>query len=140
MRQMILKDGQRLDGRATDEVRPIWCEVDYLPGSHGSAVFTRGETQSLTTVTLGSSLDENRIDMATYQGAERSPAFAPSFFHWRGPLFAEPAAEIRRGNLAQRALKGMVPPDNSYVIRIVSDILESNGSSSWRRFAQEHWP
>ena len=133
MRQMILKDGQRLDGRATDEVRPIWCEVDYLPGSHGSAVFTRGETQSLTTVTLGSSLDENRIDMATYQGAERF------YLHYNFPPFSTGEArpirgtsrrEIGHGNLAQRALKGMVPSDNPYVIRIVSDILESNGSSS----------
>jgi polyribonucleotide nucleotidyltransferase len=133
MRKMILEEGLRLDGRKTDEVRPIWCEVDYLPGSHGSAVFTRGETQSLTTVTLGSSLDENRIDMATFQGAERF------YLHYNFPPFSTGEArpirgtsrrEIGHGNLAQRALEGVIPSDNPYVIRVVSDILESNGSSS----------
>ena len=133
MRSMILNEGLRLDGRKTNEIRPIWCEVDYLPGAHGSAVFTRGETQSLTTVTLGSSLDENRIDMATYQGAERF------YLHYNFPPFSTGEArpirgtsrrEIGHGNLAQRALEGVIPADNPYVIRVVSDILESNGSSS----------
>jgi polyribonucleotide nucleotidyltransferase len=133
MRKMILKDRQRLDGRKTDEIRPIWTEVDYLPSTHGSAIFTRGETQSLTTVTLGSKLDENRIDNVTFQGSERF------YLHYNFPPFSTGEArpirgtsrrEIGHGNLAQRALKGMVPDDNFYTIRIVSDILESNGSSS----------
>lgn len=133
MRDMILKDRQRLDGRQLDEVRPIWTEVDYLPGAHGSAIFTRGETQSLTTVTLGSKLDENRIDNVTFSGSERF------YLHYNFPPFSTGEArpirgtsrrEVGHGNLAQRALKGMVPDDNFYTIRVVSDILESNGSSS----------
>lgn len=133
MRNMILKDRQRLDGRKTDEIRPIWTEVDYLPSTHGSAIFTRGETQSLTTVTLGSKLDENRIDNVTFQGSERF------YLHYNFPPFSTGEArpirgtsrrEIGHGNLAQRALKGMIPDDNYHTIRIVSDILESNGSSS----------
>ncbi len=133
MRKMILKDRQRLDGRKLDEVRPIWCEIDYLPSTHGSAVFTRGETQSLTTVTLGSKLDENRIDNVTFSGSERF------YLHYNFPPFSTGEArpirgtsrrEIGHGNLAQRALKGMIPEDNFYTIRVVSDILESNGSSS----------
>ncbi len=133
MRNMILKDRQRLDGRQLNEIRPIWCEVDYLPSTHGSAVFTRGETQSLTTVTLGSKLDENRIDNVTFSGSERF------YLHYNFPPFSTGEArpirgtsrrEIGHGNLAQRALKGMVPDDNFYTIRVVSDILESNGSSS----------
>lgn len=133
MRNMILKDRQRLDGRRLDEIRPIWCEVDYLPSTHGSAVFTRGETQSLTTVTLGSKLDENRIDNVTFSGSERF------YLHYNFPPFSTGEArpirgtsrrEIGHGNLAQRALKGMIPDENFYTIRVVSDILESNGSSS----------
>ncbi len=133
MRNMILNEGVRLDGRTTTDIRSIWSEVDYLPGAHGSAVFTRGETQSLTTVTLGSKLDENRIDMATFQGAERF------YLHYNFPPFSTGEAkpirgtsrrEIGHGNLAQRALESVIPKDNPYVIRIVSDILESNGSSS----------
>tara|TARA_B100001115_G_scaffold182148_1_gene177763 strand:+ start:410 stop:2554 length:2145 start_codon:yes stop_codon:yes gene_type:complete len=133
MRNMILKDRQRLDGRQLNEIRPIWTEVDYLPSTHGSAVFTRGETQSLTTVTLGSKLDENRIDNVTFSGSERF------YLHYNFPPFSTGEArpirgtsrrEIGHGNLAQRALKGMVPDDNFYTIRVVSDILESNGSSS----------
>jgi len=133
MRAMILNEGIRLDGRKTHEIRPIWCEVDYLPSAHGSAVFTRGETQSLTAVTLGSKLDENRIDMATFQGAERF------YLHYNFPPFSTGEArpmrgtsrrEIGHGNLAQRALEQVLPSENPYVIRIVSDILESNGSSS----------
>ena len=133
MRNMILKDRQRLDGRETNEVRPIWTEIDYLPGAHGSAVFTRGETQSLTTVTLGTKLDENRIDGVTFSGSERF------YLHYNFPPFSTGEArpirgtsrrEVGHGNLAQRALKGMIPADNYYTIRVVSDILESNGSSS----------
>ena len=133
MRKMILKDRQRLDGRKLNEVRPIWSEIDYLPSTHGSAVFTRGETQSLTTVTLGSKLDENRIDNVTFSGSERF------YLHYNFPPFSTGEArpirgtsrrEIGHGNLAQRALKNMIPEDNYYTIRVVSDILESNGSSS----------
>jgi polyribonucleotide nucleotidyltransferase len=133
MRNMILKDRQRLDGRKLDEIRPIWCEVDYLPSTHGSAIFTRGETQSLSTVTLGSKLDENRIDNVTFSGSERF------YLHYNFPPFSTGEArpirgtsrrEIGHGNLAQRALKMVIPADNSYTIRVVSDILESNGSSS----------
>ena len=133
MRDMVLNDGQRLDGRATTEVRPIWSEVDYLPGAHGSAVFTRGETQSLTTVTLGTSLDANRIDDATFTGEEKF------YLHYNFPPFSTGEArpirgvsrrEVGHGNLAQRALYQMVDPENPFTIRVVSDILESNGSSS----------
>ncbi len=133
MRAMILDDSQRLDGRALDEVRPIWSEIDYLPGAHGSAVFTRGETQSLTTVTLGSRLDEKRRDGVTETSSERF------YLHYNFPPFSTGEArpirgtsrrEIGHGNLAQRALKVMLPDDSIYTIRVVSDILESNGSSS----------
>ncbi len=133
MRDMVLNDNQRLDGRALDEVRPIWSEIDYLPGAHGSAVFTRGETQSLTTVTLGSRLDEKRKDGVTNVSSDRF------YLHYNFPPFSTGEArplrgtsrrEIGHGNLAQRALKPMLPVDDIYTIRIVSDILESNGSSS----------
>lgn len=133
MRNMILDDSQRLDGRALDQVRPIWTEIDYLPGAHGSAVFTRGETQSLTTVTLGSRLDENRKDSVTYVGAEKF------YLHYNFPPFSTGEArpirgtsrrEVGHGNLAQRALKSMLPDESIYTVRVVSDILESNGSSS----------
>ncbi len=133
MRNMILNDSQRLDGRALDEVRPIWSEIDYLPGAHGSALFTRGETQSLTTVTLGSRLDENRKDGVTFVGAHKF------YLHYNFPPFSTGEArpirgtsrrEIGHGNQAQRALKPMLPDDSIYTIRVVSDILESNGSSS----------
>ena len=133
MRNMILEDSQRLDGRRLDEVRPIWTEIDYLPGAHGSAIFTRGETQSITTVTLGSRLDENRKDGVTYVGAEKF------YLHYNFPPFSTGEArpirgtsrrEVGHGNLAQRALKPMLPEDSIYTIRVVSDILESNGSSS----------
>ena len=133
MRNMILNDSQRLDGRSTTDVRPIWSEVDYLPGAHGSAVFTRGETQSLTTVTLGTSLDANRIDDATFTGEEKF------YLHYNFPPFSTGEArpirgvsrrEVGHGNLAQRALYQMIDPENPYTIRVVSDILESNGSSS----------
>ena len=135
MRNMILEEGIRLDGRRTDEIRPIWCEIDYLPGAHGSAIFTRGETQSLTTVTLGTKMDEKQIDDVLVQGTEQF------VLHYNFPPFstgeARPARglsrrEIGHGNLAWRALKPMVPvgEENPYAVRVVSDILESNGSSS----------
>lgn len=133
VRRCILDEGKRLDGRSTTEIRPIWCEVDYVPGPHGSAVFTRGETQSITTVTLGNKLDEKMIDDVLVQGKERF------LLHYNFPPFSTGDArpqrgvgrrEIGHGNLANRALKKMVGKDYPYVIRIVSDILESNGSSS----------
>ena len=135
MRNMILDEGIRLDGRSTTEIRPIWCEVGYLPCAHGSAIFTRGETQSLTTVTLGTKLDEKQIDDVLFKGSEQF------VLHYNFPLFstgeARPARglsrrEIGHGNLAWRALKPMVPvgEENPYAVRVVSDILESNGSSS----------
>ena len=133
VRSLVLNEKIRLDGRKTDEIRSIWCEIDYLPSPHGSAVFTRGETQSLTTVTLGSATDVNRLDGVTYQGHE---AF---YLHYNFPPFSTGEArmlrgtsrrEIGHGNLAQRALKNMISEENPYTIRIVSDILESNGSSS----------
>ena len=135
MRNMILDEGKRLDGRKTDEIRPIWCEVGVLPCAHGSAVFTRGETQSMTTVTLGTKLDEKMIDEVLTQGSEQF------VLHYNFPPFstgeARPARglsrrEIGHGNLAWRALKPMVPvgEENPYAVRVVSDILESNGSSS----------
>lgn len=135
MRRMILDEGKRLDGRKTDEIRPIWCEVDYLPAAHGSAIFTRGETQSLTTVTLGTKLDEKQIDEVLVQGSEQF------VLHYNFPPFSTGEAkasrglsrrEIGHGHLAWRALKPMVPlgEENPYAVRVVSDILESNGSSS----------
>jgi len=122
-----------MDGRKTNEIRPIWCEVSPLPGPHGSAIFTRGETQSLTSVTLGSKLDEKMIDDVLNQGHERF------LLHYNFPPFCTGEAkaqrgvgrrEIGHGNLACRALKGMIPQGYPYTIRVVSDILESNGSSS----------
>ncbi len=133
MRRCVLDEGIRLDGRKTTEIRPIWCEVDYLPGPHGSAVFTRGETQSLATVTLGTKLDEKILDDVLNQGRERF------LLHYNFPPFSTGEArpvrgvgrrEVGHGNLAHRALKRMFPDDFPYVCRIVSDILESNGSSS----------
>jgi polyribonucleotide nucleotidyltransferase len=133
MRNQILDHGMRLDGRKTDEIRPIWVETDILPGPHGCALFTRGETQSFTTVTLGTALDSNRIDAATMTGDEKF------YLHYNFPPFSTGEArmmrgtsrrEVGHGNLAQRALKNMVPAGSGYTIRIVSDILESNGSSS----------
>ena len=133
MRRSILDEGKRLDGRKTTEIRPIWSEIDYLPGAHGSAVFTRGETQSLTTVTLGTKMDEKIIDEALVKGKDRF------LLHYNFPPFSTGEArpqrgvgrrEIGHGNLAYRALKPMIPTDYPYVVRVVSDILESNGSSS----------
>ena len=133
MRRAILDEGKRLDGRKTTEIRPIWSEVDYLPGTHGSSIFTRGETQALATVTLGTKMDEKLIDEPLIQGKERF------LLHYNFPPFATGEArasrgigrrEIGHGNLAMRALKNVIPDDYPYVIRVVSDILESNGSSS----------
>lgn len=135
MRDLILNEGRRLDGRTTTDVRPIWCEVDYLPCAHGSAIFTRGETQSLATVTLGTKLDMKAMDEVLVQGNEQF------VLHYNFPPFATGEArpqrgvgrrEIGHGNLAMRALKPMVPTgeENPYAVRVVSDILESNGSSS----------
>lgn len=133
VRRCILDEGIRLDGRKTTEIRPIWCEVDYIPGPHGSAVFTRGETQALATATLGTKLDEKILDDVLNQGRERF------LLHYNFPPFSTGEAkpqrgvgrrEVGHGNLAHRALKRMFPKDFPYVCRIVSDILESNGSSS----------
>ncbi|OJU40691.1 MAG: polyribonucleotide nucleotidyltransferase [Bacteroidales bacterium 45-6] len=133
MRRSILDEGKRLDGRKTTEIRPIWSEVDYVPGPHGSAVFTRGETQSLSTVTLGTKLDEKIVDDVLVRDKERF------LLHYNFPPFSTGDArpqrgvgrrEIGHGNLAHRALKRMIPKNYPYVIRVVSDILESNGSSS----------
>ena len=135
MRKMILNEGVRLDGRGTKDIRPIWCEVDYLPATHGSAVFTRGETQSLTTVTLGTRLDMKSVDEVLVEGSEQF------VLHYNFPPFSTGDAkpyrgtgrrEIGHGNLALRALKYVVPvgDENPYAVRVVSDILESNGSSS----------
>jgi len=135
VRNLILDKGTRLDGRKTDEIRDIWCEVDYLPGTHGSALFTRGETQSLTTVTLGTKLDEKQIDEVLTQGSEKFVLhynFPPFSTGDARPMRGTSRREVGHGNLAHRALKRMVPneTDLPYALRIVSDILESNGSSS----------
>ena len=135
MRNMILDEGIRLDGRSSTQVRPIWCEVGYLPCAHGSAIFTRGETQSLATVTLGTKLDMKEMDEVLVQDDQQI------VLHYNFPPFATGEArpqrgvgrrEIGHGNLALRALKPVIPtmPENPYAVRIVSDILESNGSSS----------
>ncbi len=133
VRDLILNEGLRLDGRKTDEIRPIWTETDYLPSVHGSAIFTRGETQALATVTLGTSREVNMIDGATIRSEEKF------YLHYNFPPFSTGEArplrgtsrrEIGHGHLAQRALEPMVPEDSPYTIRVVSDILESNGSSS----------
>jgi len=133
IRDLTLKEGLRLDGRKTTEIRPIWCEVDYLPSTHGSSIFTRGETQALATVTLGTSREANQIDMPSFEGEETF------YLHYNFPPFSTGEArpirgtsrrEVGHGNLAQRALKGMIPDNCPYTVRVVSEILESNGSSS----------
>jgi len=133
IRGVMLNEGIRLDGRAMDEVRPIWTEVDYLPAAHGSAIFNRGETQALTSLTLGTKLDQQRIDNAFLQTTERF------ILHYNFPAFSVGETKPMRGpgrrevghaNLAQRSLKQVVPDDFPYTVRLVSDILESNGSSS----------
>ena len=133
VRDLTLNEGLRLDGRKTDEIRPIWCEIDYLPSTHGSSIFTRGETQALATVTLGTSREASKIDMPSYEGEERF------YLHYNFPPFSTGEArpirgtsrrEVGHGNLAQRALKNQIPTDCPYTVRIVSEVLESNGSSS----------
>ena len=133
MRRCILDEGKRLDGRATTDIRPIWCEIDPLPGPHGSAIFTRGETQSLSTCTLGTKLDEKLIDDVL------DKSYMRFLLHYNFPPFSTGEAkaqrgvgrrEIGHGHLAWRALKGQIPEDFPYTVRVVSDILESNGSSS----------
>ncbi len=133
VRNVILEKGIRLDGRKTTEIRPIWCETDYLPSVHGSSLFTRGETQALATVTLGTSREANVIDSPSEQGEEKF------YLHYNFPPFSTGEAkplrgtsrrEVGHGNLAQRALKNMIPADCPYTIRVVSEVLESNGSSS----------
>ena len=136
VRQMVVNERVRLDGRKTNEIRPIWCEVDYLPAVHGSAIFTRGETQSLTTVTLGNKMDEQMIDGAMIKG------YSPFLLHYNFPPFSTGDArayrgvgrrEVGHGNLAHRALAKVLPSKGEkfpYTVRVVSDILESNGSSS----------
>lgn len=133
VRNVILEKGLRLDGRKTTEIRPIWCETDYLPSVHGSSLFTRGETQALATVTLGTSREANQIDSPSEQGEEKF------YLHYNFPPFSTGEAkplrgtsrrEVGHGNLAQRALKNMIPADCPYTIRVVSEVLESNGSSS----------
>lgn len=133
VRNLILDQGLRLDGRKTTEIRPIWSEIDYLPSTHGSSIFTRGETQALATVTLGTSREANVIDLPSEQGEERF------YLHYNFPPFSTGEAkplrgtsrrEVGHGNLAQRALKNMIPANCPYTIRLVSEVLESNGSSS----------
>ena len=133
IRELVLSEGIRLDGRKTTNIRPIWCEVAYLPSTHGSAIFTRGETQALATVTLGTSKDANIIDSPTNQGEENF------YLHYNFPPFSTGEArplrgtsrrEIGHGNLAQRALSKVFPKDCPYTVRVVSEVLESNGSSS----------
>ncbi len=133
VRNLTLDEGLRLDGRKTDEIRPIWCEIDYLPSTHGSGIFTRGETQVLSTVTLGTSREANIIDMPSLEGEETF------YLHYNFPPFSTGEArpirgtsrrEVGHGNLAQRALKNMIPDDCPYTVRVVSEVLESNGSSS----------
>lgn len=133
VRNVVLEEGIRLDGRQTDEIRPIWCEVNYLPSTHGSSVFTRGETQALATVTLGTSREANIIDSPTNQGEESFYLhynFPPFCTGEARPLRGTSRREIGHGNLAQRALKKVMPDDCPYTVRVVSEVLESNGSSS----------
>ena len=133
IRNLTLDEGLRLDGRKTTEIRPIWCEVDYLPSTHGSAIFTRGETQALATVTLGTSREANKIDMPSFEGEDTFYLhynFPPFCTGEARPLRGTSRREVGHGNLAQRALKGMIPSDCPYTVRVVSEVLESNGSSS----------
>lgn len=133
VRELTLSEGIRLDGRKTDEIRPIWCEVDYLPSTHGSSIFTRGETQALATATLGTSREANKIDMPSYEGEENFYLhynFPPFCTGEARPLRGTSRREVGHGNLAQRGLKGMIPEDCPYTVRLVSEVLESNGSSS----------
>ena len=133
VRDLVLEEGIRLDGRKTTDIRPIWCEVYYLPSTHGSSLFTRGETQALATVTLGTSREANMIDSPSHQGEETF------YLHYNFPPFSTGEArplrgtsrrEVGHGNLAQRALKKVMPDNCPYTVRVVSEVLESNGSSS----------
>ncbi len=133
IRELTLSEGIRLDGRKTTDIRPIWCEVDYLPSTHGSSIFSRGETQSLATVTLGTSREANKIDMPSHEGEETFYLhynFPPFCTGEARPLRGTSRREVGHGNLAQRGLKAMIPDDCPYTVRVVSEILESNGSSS----------
>ena len=133
VRELVLAEGVRLDGRKTTDIRPIWCEVDYLPSTHGSSVFTRGETQALATVTLGTSREANVIDLPSEQGEETFYLhynFPPFCTGEARPLRGTSRREVGHGNLAQRALKKVMPDDCPYTVRVVSEVLESNGSSS----------
>ncbi len=133
VRELTLSEGLRLDGRKTTDIRPIWCEVNYLPSTHGSSIFTRGETQALATVTLGTSREANKIDMPSYEGEETFYLhynFPPFCTGEARPLRGTSRREVGHGNLAQRGLKGMIPDDCPYTVRVVSEVLESNGSSS----------
>ncbi len=133
VRELVLAEGIRLDGRKTTDIRPIWCEVDYLPSTHGSSVFTRGETQALATVTLGTSREANVIDLPSEQGEETFYLhynFPPFCTGEARPLRGTSRREVGHGNLAQRALKKVMPDDCPYTVRVVSEVLESNGSSS----------
>ncbi|MEL7341781.1 MAG: polyribonucleotide nucleotidyltransferase, partial [Bacteroidota bacterium] len=133
VRHITVTEKQRLDGRALDEIRPIWAKTSYMPRTHGSAIFTRGETQALCDVTMGTKFDEQTIDTATFKGSKKFmlqyvfPGFSTGEVRFnRGPG----RREVGHGNLAERSLKKMVPTDTPYTIRVVSQILESNGSSS----------
>ena len=133
VRDLVLEEGIRLDGRKTTDIRPIWCEVDYLPSTHGSALFTRGETQALATTTLGTSREANMIDSPSHKGEETFYLhynFPPFCTGEARPLRGTSRREVGHGNLAQRALKKVMPDDCPYTVRIVSEVLESNGSSS----------
>ena len=133
VRELTLSEGLRLDGRKTTDIRPIWCEVNYLPSTHGSSIFTRGETQALATVTLGTSREANKIDMPSYEGEETFYLhynFPPFCTGEARPLRGTSRREVGHGNLAQRGLKGMIPDNCPYTVRVVSEVLESNGSSS----------
>ena len=133
VRDLVLEEGIRLDGRKTTDIRPIWCEVDYLPSTHGSALFTRGETQALATATLGTSRESNMIDSPSHQGEETFYLhynFPPFCTGEARPLRGTSRREVGHGNLAQRALKKVMPDNCPYTVRIVSEVLESNGSSS----------
>ena len=128
-----MNEGLRLDGRKTTDIRPIWCEVDYLPSTHGSSIFTRGETQALATVTLGTSREANQIDchlLKVKKDFYLHYNFPPFSTGEARPLRGTSRREVGHGNLAQRALKGMIPADCPYTVRVVSEVLESNGSSS----------
>ena len=133
VRDLVLEEGIRLDGRKTTDIRPIWCEIDYLPSTHGSAIFTRGETQALATTTLGTSREANMIDSPSYQGEETFYLhynFPPFCTGEARPLRGTSRREVGHGNLAQRALKKVIPDNCPYTVRVVSEVLESNGSSS----------